>query len=118
MRAVSMDKDAASLMGININQVISFTFFIGAALAAAKRHILRKHLSPGGRVYGKLAGNKILYRRGAWRIGDIRGAMLGGFIMGVTEILATSINSNLGYAIGFIVLILILLFKPAGIRAA
>jgi branched-chain amino acid transport system permease protein len=48
-------------------------------------------------------------------IGDIRGAMLGGFIMGITENLATSVNSNLGYAIGFVILILILLFKPAGI---
>ncbi len=115
MRAVSMDKDAASLMGININRVISFTFFIGAALAAASG-IFYASIYPQVDVYmGSWLGTKSFIAAVLGGIGDIRGAMLGGFIMGITEILATSINSNLGYAIGFIVLILILLFKPAGI---
>ena len=119
MRAVSMDKDAASLlMGININLVISFTFFIGAALAAASG-IFYASIYPQVDVYmGSWLGTKSFIAAVLGGIGDIRGAMLGGFIMGITEILATSINSNLGYAIGFIVLILILLFKPAGLRGS
>lgn len=118
MRAVSMDKDAASLMGININRVISFTFFIGAALAAASG-IFYASIYPQVDVYmGSWLGTKSFIAAVLGGIGDIRGAMLGGFIMGITEILATSINSNLGYAIGFIILILILLFKPAGIRGS
>lgn len=115
MRAVSMDKDAAALMGININNVISFTFFIGAALAAASG-IFYASTYPQVEVYmGSWLGTKSFIAAVLGGIGDIRGAMLGGFILGISEILATSINSNLGYAMGFIVLILILLFKPAGI---
>jgi branched-chain amino acid transport system permease protein len=115
MRACSMDKDAAQLMGININRVISITFFIGAALAAASG-IFYASIYPQGDVYmGGWLGTKSFIAAVIGGIGDIRGAMLGGFIMGITEILATSVNSNLGYAIGFVILILILLFKPAGI---
>ncbi len=115
MRACSMDKDAAQLMGININRVISITFFIGAALAAASG-IFYASIYPQVDVYmGGWLGTKSFIAAVIGGIGDIRGAMLGGFIMGITEILATSVNSNLGYAIGFVILILILLFKPAGI---
>lgn len=115
MRAVSMDKDAAQLMGININNVISTTFFIGAALAAASG-IFYASIYPQVDVYmGAWLGTKSFIAAVVGGIGDIRGAMLGGFIMGITEVLATSINSNLGYAIGFIILILILIFKPAGL---
>lgn len=115
MRAVSMDKDAASLMGIDINRVISITFFIGAALAAASG-IFYASIYPQVDVYmGSWLGTKSFIAAVLGGIGDIRGAMLGGFIMGITEILATSINSNLGYAVGFIMLIVILLVKPAGI---
>lgn len=115
MRAVSMDKDAASLMGIDINRVISITFFIGAALAAASG-IFYASIYPQVDVYmGGWLGTKSFIAAVLGGIGDIRGAMLGGFIMGITEILATSVNSNLGYAVGFIILIVILLVKPAGI---
>lgn len=115
MRAVSMDKDAASLVGININFIISLTFFIGAALAAASG-IFYASVYPQVEVYmGSWLGNKSFIAAVLGGIGDIRGAMLGGFILGITEIYATAINSNLGYAIGFIILIVILLVKPAGI---
>jgi branched-chain amino acid transport system permease protein len=114
MRAVSMDKDAAALMGINVNRVISLTFFIGGALGG-RGHLLRERLS-AGRVYmGAWLGTKSFIAAGLGGIGDIRGAMLGGFIMGVSEIFATAVNSTLGYAVGFIILIVILLVKPAGI---
>ncbi|NLA82789.1 MAG: branched-chain amino acid ABC transporter permease [Clostridiaceae bacterium] len=115
MRAVSMDKDAASLVGINIDLIISLTFFIGAALAAASG-IFYASIYPQVEVYmGSWLGTKSFIAAVLGGIGDIRGAMLGGFILGISEIYATAINSNLGYATGFIILVVILLVKPAGL---
>jgi len=115
MRAVSYDKEASLLMGIDINRVISFTFFIGAALAAASG-IFYASTYPQVDVYmGSWLGTKSFIAAVIGGIGNIRGAILGGFILGITEILATSINSNLGYGIGFVILIIILLVKPAGL---
>ena len=115
MRAVSMDKDAASLMGININKVISITFFIGGALAAVSG-ICYASAYPQVDVYmGSWLGNMSFVSAVLGGIGDIRGAMLGGFILGIAQIFATAINSTFGYAVGFIILIIILLVKPAGI---
>jgi len=115
MRAVSLDKDAASLMGINVNNVISVTFFIGAALAAAGG-IFYSSTYPMIDVYmGIVLGLKAFIAAVLGGIGNIPGAMVGGLIMGIAEVFATSINSDLGYGISFVMLILILLFKPAGI---
>lgn len=115
MKAVCFDKDASSLMGINVNKIISITFFIGAALAAAGG-IFYSTTYPIIDVYmGVWLGTKAFIAAVLGGIGDIRGAMIGGIIMGVAEVLATSVNSDLGYGIGFVILILILLFKPAGI---
>lgn len=115
MRAVQFDKDAAALMGINVNNIISVTFFIGAALAAAGG-VFYASIYPMIDVYmGIWLGTKAFVAAVLGGIGDIRGAMLGGFIMGVAEVLATAVNSDLGYGAGFVILILILLFKPAGI---
>lgn len=115
MKAVSYDKDAAALMGINVNNTISITFFIGASLAAAGG-ILYATTYPMIDVYmGSVLGTKAFTAAVLGGIGIIPGAMLGGVIMGVAEVLATSINSDLGYGIGFVILILILLFKPAGL---
>lgn len=115
MRAVQFDKDAAALMGINVNNTISITFFIGAALAAAGG-VFYSSIYPMIDVYmGIWLGTKAFVAAVLGGIGDIRGAMLGGFIMGIAEVLATAINSDLGYGAGFVILIFILLFKPAGI---
>lgn len=115
MRAVSMDKDAASLMGINVNKVISITFFVGGALAAVSG-ICYASAYPQVDVYmGSWLGNMSFVAAVLGGIGDIRGAMLGGFILGIAQIFATAINSTFGYAVGFIILIVILLVKPAGI---
>ena len=115
MRAVSYDKEASLLMGIDTNRVISFTFFIGAALAAASG-IFYASIYPQVDVYmGSWLGTKSFIAAVIGGIGNVRGAILGGFILGITEILATSINSNLGYGIGFVILIVILLVKPAGL---
>lgn len=115
MRAVSLDKDAAALMGINVNNIISVTFFIGTALAAASG-VFYASIYPSIDVYmGVWLGTKAFIGAVLGGIGDMRGAMLGGLIMGIAEVLATSINSDLGYGVGFVILIFILLFKPAGI---
>ena len=115
MRAVSMDRDAALLMGVNVNQVISITFFVGGALAAVSG-ICYASAYPQVDVYmGSWLGNMSFVAAVLGGIGDIRGAMLGGFILGIAQILATAINSTFGYAVGFIILIIILLVKPAGI---
>lgn len=115
MRAVSMDKDAAALMGINVNRIISITFFIGAALAAASG-IFYASVYPQVQItMGSWLGQKAFIAAVIGGIGDIRGAVIGGYIMGITEIYATAINSGLGYAVAFLILIIILLVKPAGI---
>lgn len=115
MRAVSMDRDAANLMGINVNKVISMTFFIGGALAGISG-ICYASAYPQVDVYmGSWLGNMSFVAAVLGGIGDIRGAMLGGFILGIAQIFATAINSTFGYAVGFIILIVILLVKPAGI---
>lgn len=115
MRAVSFDKDASALMGINVNRTIAITFFIGAALAAAGG-IFYASAYPSIDVYmGIILGQKAFIAAVLGGIGNIPGAMAGGFILGIAEIYATSINSDIGYGMGFAILILILLFKPAGL---
>lgn len=115
MKAVCFDKDAAALMGINVNNIISITFFIGAALAAAGG-VFYASIYPMIEVYmGIWLGTKAFVAAVLGGIGDIRGAMIGGIIMGVAEVFATAVNSDLGYGVGFAILIFILLFKPAGI---
>ncbi len=115
MRSVSMDRDAAYLMGIDVNKVITITFFIGGALAAVSG-ICYASAYPQVEVYmGSWMGNMSFVSAVLGGIGDIRGAMLGGFILGIAQIFATAINSTFGYAVGFVILIIILLVKPAGI---
>jgi branched-chain amino acid transport system permease protein len=115
MRAVSLDKNAASLMGINVNRTISVTFFIGTSAAAAGG-IFYGSTYPMVDVYmGILLGTKAFIAAVLGGIGSIPGAMVGGLILGIAEIFATSINSDFGYGMSFFILIIILLLKPAGI---
>lgn len=115
MLAVRFDKDGAALMGINVNTVISLTFLIGASLAAAGG-VFYATIYPEIDVYmGVALGLKCFIIAVLGGIGDIPGAMVAGVIMGVAEILATAVNSNLGYGISFVILIVMLLVKPAGI---
>lgn len=115
MRAVSNDKDAACLMGININRVISITFFIGAFLAAVSGTFYASSYPVLQPTMATTLGNKAFIAAVVGGIGDIRGAVLGGFIIGVTEILVTSVWSDFSYGFCFLILILILLIKPEGI---
>ena len=116
MRAVSFDRGAAYLMGINVDWVISFTFALGSALAAAAG-VLYASAYPQVEPYmGIMPGLKAFVAAVLGGIGSIPGAVLGGFIMGITETLAKGfISSELADAIAFGILIIILVVKPSGI---
>lgn len=116
MRATSYDMDAALLMGINVNRVISFTFAIGAALGAAGG-ILYATAYPQVQPYmGLMPGLKAFVAAVLGGIGSIPGAMLGGFILGVAETLTKGfISSKLADGVAFGILILILVVKPTGL---
>jgi len=123
MRAVSHDADAASLMGINTDVIIAITFALGAALAGG-----------GGVLFASLTSAKILPTIGTriglkafvaavvGGIGSIPGAMLGGLLMGVCESFIKGAPRLMGFepsrwseAVAFVLLILVLLFKPSGL---
>ncbi len=115
MRSVSMDRDASALMGININRTIAVTFFIGAALAGAGG-VFYGIMYPSLEVsIGSFLGNKAFIAAVVGGIGSIKGAMWGGIMMGIIEVFATNINADLGFGVAYLVLILILLVKPAGL---
>ncbi|HIE27330.1 TPA: branched-chain amino acid ABC transporter permease [Candidatus Poribacteria bacterium] len=116
MRAVSYDKATASLMGINIDRTISFTFFVGAALAGASGVLYgltyRSIQSP---YLGIWPGWKAFIAAVIGGIGNIPGAVVGSYLMGISEVYANSINSNLGFGIAFAILIIVLIVRPSGI---
>ncbi len=115
MRAVSNDKDASALMGININHVISVTFFIGAMLAAVSGAFYASSYPVLQPTMAVTLGNKAFIAAVCGGIGDIRGAVLGGFVIGVAEILVTSVWSDFAYGFCFLILVVILLLKPEGL---
>lgn len=116
MRATSEDYDTASLMGINANRVISFTFAIGSALAAAGGVMVGMYFNSVHPLMGVMAGLKAFCAAVLGGIGSIPGAMLGGIFLGVAEVTGVAIGYG-GYrdAIAFTLLILVLLFKPTGL---
>ena len=116
MRAVSEDKDAASLMGINVNATISLTFAIGSGLAAIAGALYCSAYPTLTPYTGSMPGIKAFTAAVFGGIGSIPGALIGGLLLGVIEILGKAyIYSQLSDAIVFIVLIIVLLVKPAGI---
>jgi branched-chain amino acid transport system permease protein len=116
MRAVSMNLGAASLMGINTNRVISFTFFLGSALAGAGATLYSMSYPKINPLMGILPGLKAFVAAVLGGIGNIPGAAAGGFLIGVAEtITAGYISPSFRDAIVFGILILILVFKPSGL---
>ena len=116
MRAVSEDTGAAQLMGINVNKTISMTFAIGSALAAIAGVLLCSTYHTLMPTTGSMPGIKAFTAAVFGGIGSIPGAMIGGLLLGVIEILGkTYISTELGDALVFGVLIIVLLFKPAGL---
>lgn len=116
MLAVSQDRGAATLMGIDVNRTITLTFAIGSALAAVAG-VLQCSAYPTLTPYtGAMPGIKAFVAAVLGGIGSIPGAMIGGILLGVIEILGRSyISSQLSDAIVFAVLIVVLLVKPTGI---
>lgn len=116
MRACSEDKGAAQLMGINVNATISMTFAIGSALAAIAGVLLCSAYPTLVPTTGSMPGIKAFTAAVFGGIGSIPGAVLGGILLGIIEIFAKAyISTQLSDAIVFIVLIIILLVKPAGL---
>ena len=116
MRACSEDKGAAQLMGINVNRTISLTFAIGSALAAIAGVLLCSFNTSLMPTTGSMPGIKAFTAAVFGGIGSIPGAMLGGILLGVIEILGKAyVSTELGDAFVFAVLIVVLLVKPAGL---
>ena len=116
MRAVSEDRDAAQLMGINVNRTISTTFAIGSALAAVAGVLLCSTVPTLEPTTGSMPGIRAFTAAVLGGIGSIPGAMLGGILIGVIETFAKAyINTQFSDAVVFSVLIIILLVKPAGL---
>jgi branched-chain amino acid transport system permease protein len=116
MRAASFDMDAARLMGIDVDKVISYTFGIGSALAGAGGVLVGAYYNSIDPLMGIMPGLKAFVAAVLGGIGIIPGAMLGGIILGVIEALVSGFwSSTFRDAVAFAILILILLFRPAGI---
>jgi branched-chain amino acid transport system permease protein len=116
MLAVSEDKDAAVLMGVNVNKTIAITFAIGSALAAVASALMFSSYPSLTSTSGAMPGIKAFVAAVFGGIGSIPGAMIGGILLGVIEILGRAyISSQLADAIVFMILILVLLVKPTGI---
>ena len=117
MIAVSEDKGAAQLMGINVNGIITITFAIGSALAAFAGFFMLLKSPSLTNTLGAMPGIKAFTAAVIGGIGSIPGAMLGGILMGVVEAISLTIPAIAPYtdAIEFSILIIILLVRPSGI---
>lgn len=116
MRAVSFDADAARLMGINIDFVISMTFALGSALAGAGGVLVGIYYNSIEPLMGMVPGIKAFVAAVLGGIGIIPGAMMGGIILGVVEALVSGfLSSTFRDAAAFAILIIILLYKPQGL---
>ncbi|MDX6266912.1 MAG: branched-chain amino acid transport system permease protein [Frankiales bacterium] len=118
MRATAQDPDTARLMGINIDRIIVTTFVLGGLLAGAAGTLQGMVASPIDFQIGFIAGLKAFTAAVLGGIGNITGAVLGGFVLGIVEALATQYVPNgsaLKDAFAFVVLILVLVFRPTGL---
>jgi branched-chain amino acid transport system permease protein len=116
MRATAQDRDAAQLMGININTTIALTFLIGSALAGAAGFVSGVYYGSTWFLNGFSAGLKAFTAAVLGGIGNLAGAMLGGFMIGLIEALTTQfIGDQWSNVMVFSILVLVLIFRPSGL---
>ena len=116
MRATAQDQKMAMLVGINVNNVISFTFILGSALAAIGGLLIASHVGQINFFIGFIAGIKAFTAAVLGGIGSVPGAVLGSFILGLTESFATGyVSSDYEDVFAFSLLVLILIFRPSGL---
>ncbi len=116
MRATAQDQKMAMLVGINVDKVISITFIIGSALAAIGGLLIASHIGQINFYIGFIAGIKAFTAAVLGGIGSIPGAVLGSFILGLTESFATGyVSSDYEDVFAFSLLVLILIFRPSGL---
>lgn len=116
MRAVAEDKDAASLMGIDVDRVIMITFVIGSALAAAAGVMVGMYYTQINHMMGFIPGIKAFTAAVLGGIGNVVGAMLGGYFLGMVEALGVLVMpAEYKDVIAFSLLVLVLIFRPRGI---
>lgn len=114
MRAVSFDQEAALLMGINTNNIISYTFAIGSALAAAAGVLMGVYFNTIDPLMGIIPGLKAFVAAVLGGIGIIPGAMVGGLMLGLVESIVSGLGASTWRdAVAFLILILVLIIKPA-----
>ncbi len=116
MRATAQDRMMATLVGINVNNVISATFIVGSALAAIGGLLIASHIGQINFYIGFIAGIKAFTAAVLGGIGSIPGAVLGSLVLGLTESFATGyVSSDYEDVFAFSLLVLILIFKPSGL---
>jgi branched-chain amino acid transport system permease protein len=116
MRATAQDRDAAQLMGVNINTTIALTFFLGSALAGAAGIVYGLYFGTIAFNIGFITGLKAFTAAVLGGIGNTTGAVLGGFIIGFVEVLSAQLGLAIwSHAIVFAVLVIVLVFRPAGL---
>ncbi|HSB48602.1 MAG TPA: branched-chain amino acid ABC transporter permease [Burkholderiales bacterium] len=124
MRATEQNRDVAGLMGVNVNHVIALTFLLGSAVGAIAGMMVVLYYGIGHYFMGFMLGLKAFTAAVLGGIGNVAGAMLGGLLLGVVESLATGyigdltggvLGSNYRDVFAFLVLILVLVFRPSGL---
>ncbi|MFA5524059.1 MAG: branched-chain amino acid ABC transporter permease [Tissierellales bacterium] len=116
MRAVALDKDAAKLMGVNVNRIISYTFAIGSALAGAAGVLVGVYYNTINPLMGVVPGLKAFVAAVIGGIGIIPGAVFGGIFLGMTETIVSAYGGSVFKdAVAFTILIIVLLLRPNGL---